>query len=95
MTFCYSLSSVKGPIMAGIPAPCSLWMVESVSSSNVTIMSDHRGNKSYEPHRVGLDLQLDLCSDSHFQPEAPGETSTFPQGDWPHSQLSSAEGPQS
>lgn len=39
--------------MAEMPAAHSLWMVECVSSSNVTIMSDHRGNKSYG---VGLDL---------------------------------------
>ncbi len=81
--------------MEGIPAPCSLWIVESVSSSNVTIMSDHRGNKSYEPHCSSLGLQIDLCLDPHFEPEAPGETSTSPQGVWPHSTLSSAEGPQS
>lgn len=89
MTFCYSLrgqlwQESQHLVLCG-------WL--RVSSSNVTIMSDHRGNKSYEPHRVGLDLQINLCSDPHYYPKAPGETSTSPQGDWLHSQLSSAEGP--
>lgn len=53
-------SSVKGPIIAQLPAPRSAWIVERINSSTVIIIPNHRGIESYEPLHIGLDSQIDL-----------------------------------